>query len=109
MKRCIGQLILSAVILFDLAFVSIALAEMRKVDDKELAGTNARVTKAASPKTIPPTVIFDNKTNNFTQNMSKSGEGFSLNLTANPETWTYNYNAFNPNYWGSISGVKSSR
>jgi len=80
---------------------------MKKVSDKELARTNAPVTKAVGPKVIPAEVNVDDTTPVFSPQTGKSGENFSLNLTAGPETWTYNFGAFNPNYWGSATGVRS--
>ena len=110
MKRCIGHLILCTVLSFSLIFVSTVFAEMKKIDDKELASTNAPVTKGANQKSIPFKISFDNTSMTSFHQAIMAGDGFSLNLTVSPETWTYNLSTFNPNYWGgNVTGVRTSR
>ena len=107
MKRCIALTVLCAFLLFCSIFVSTVFSEMKKVDDKELAKTNAPLTKAVSPKAIKAGVNFDNTTAIFSPQIGKGTENFGLNLTTPPETWTYNFGAFNPNYWGIATGSKT--
>ncbi len=90
-------------------FLSPAFADMKKVDEAELARTNASVTGApvkdwnasavSADGTFDKTVLVSSPPNS---------KGFSLNLPSlGPETWTYNFGAYDPNYVGILTGVKS--
>ncbi len=108
MKRYSGLSILCTAILFGSILVSTAVAEMNRVDDKELARTNAPVTRAAIPITAAFNKTGDNPAMLSSQPMSNTAENFGLNLPANSETWTYNISNINPSIWGgSVTGVRS--
>lgn len=99
-------MILCAVILSGLILVFPVFAEMKKVDDKELARTNAPLAKTASPKAIPANAMFDNTAMISSQPANKATESFNLNLSIGPDTWTYTFSVFNSSYWGGgVSGV----
>jgi hypothetical protein len=112
MKRHKGPSILCAVLLFSAVLVSPAFADMEKVDDAELGRTNASVAGASYKDSNAGAVSadrnFDKTVRVFFPSENKASEGFSLNLPSlGPETWTYNFGANNPNYVGSLTGVKS--
>ena len=112
MKGYNGPSILCAIFLFGAILVSPAFADMEKVDEAELAQTNASVT-GASDKHSNVGAVSTGGTFDKTQwvvypSDSKVSEGFSPNVPSlGPETWTFNFGANNPNYFGSMSGVKS--
>ena len=112
MKGYKGTSILCAILLFGAVLVFPAFAEMEKVNEVELAQTNASVT-GASDKYLNAGAVsafgtFDNTVRIFYPWDSKASEGFSLNVPSlGPDTWTYNFGANNPNYFGSLTGVKS--
>jgi hypothetical protein len=104
--------ILCAILLFGAVLVSPAFAEMEKVDDTDLSQINASVTGASDKDSNAGAVsafgTFDNTVRIFYPWDSKASEGFSLNVPSlGPETWMYNFGANNPNYFGSLAGVKS--
>jgi hypothetical protein len=104
--------ILCAILLFGAVLVSPAFAEMEKVDDTDLSQINASVTGASDKDSNAGSVsafgTFDNTVRIFYPWDSKASEGFSPNVPSlGPETWTYNFGANNPNYFGSLTGVKS--
>jgi len=112
MKGYNGPSILCAIFLFGAILVSPAFAEMEKVDAADLSQINASVTGASDKDSNAGSVsafgTFDNTVRIFYPWDSKASEGFSLNVpSVGPETWTYNFGANNPNYFGSLSGVKS--
>ena len=85
---------------------------MKKVDEADLARTNASVTGASvqdwNAGAVSDDGTFDKTVRVFSPSDSKASEGFSLNLPSpGPETWMYNFGATNPNYIGSLTGVKS--
>ena len=78
----------------------------------ELAQANVSVTGASDKNSNAGAVsafgTFDNTVRIFYPWDSKASEGFSLNVPSlGPDTWTYNFGANNPNYFGSLTGVKS--
>ncbi len=92
-------------------FLSPAFAEMKKVDEAELARTNASVTGASDKDWNAGAVsvdgTFDKTLPVFFPSDSNASEGFSLNVhSSGPETGTYNYGAYNPNYVGILTTVK---
>lgn len=112
MKRHNSPSILCVVLLFGAVLVCPAFADMEKVDEAELARTNVSVIGASDKDwnagAVSADGTFDKTVRVFSPSESKASEGFSLNLPSpGPETWTYNYGAFNPNYYGSITGVIS--
>ena len=112
MKGYNGLSIHCAVLLFGVVLVSPAFAEMGKVDDADLSQINASVTGASDKYSNAGAVsafgTFDNTVRIFYPWDSKASEGFSLNVpSVGPDTWTYNFGANNPNYFGSLTGVKS--
>ena len=112
MKGYNGSSILCAILLFGAILVSPAFAEMGKVDDTDLSQINASVT-GASDKHSNVGAVSTGGTFDKTQwvvypSDSKISEGFSPNVPSlGPETWTFNFGANNPNYIGSMSGVKT--
>jgi hypothetical protein len=112
MKGYNGPSILCAILLFGAVLVFPAFADMEKVDEAELARTNSSVTGASDKDSNAGAVsvggTFDKTVRVFSPSDSKASEGFSLNLPSpGPETWMYNFGATNPNYIGSLTGVKS--
>jgi len=112
MKGYNGPSILCAILLFGAVLVSPAFADMEKVDEAELARTNASVTGASDKDSNAGSVsafgTFDNTVRIFYPWDSKASEGFSVNVPSlGPEAWTYNFGANNPNYFGNLTGVKS--
>ena len=111
MKGLNGSLILYAALLFGAVLVSPSFADMEKVDEVELARTNASVTGASDKDSNAGAVsadgTFDKTVRVFSLSESKASEGFSNLPSPGPETWTYNFGAYTPNYYGSLTGVKS--
>jgi hypothetical protein len=110
MKRHNWPSILCAILLFGAVLVSPAFADMKKVDEAELARMNASLIGASnkdrSDGALPADGTFDKTVWVVSPSDSKTSENFRL-TGPDPEPWTYNYGAVNPNYFGSITGVKS--
>ena len=89
-----------------------AFADMKKVDEAELARANASVTGASNKNwhagAVSAVGTPDKTVLDLYPPDSKASDGFSLNVPNRAqETWTYNLSTFNPNYWGgTITGVK---
>jgi hypothetical protein len=89
-------------------FLSPAFADMKKVDEADLARTNASVTGASvqdwNTGAVSDDGTFDKTVRVFSPSDSKASGGFSLNVPSlGPETGTYNYGAYNPNYVGILT------
>jgi hypothetical protein len=88
-----------------------AFADMEKVDEAELARTNASVTGASDKDWNAGAVsaggTLDKTVLNLYPPDSKDSNRFSLNLPTGQETGTYNYGVFNPNYVGTLNTVKT--
>ena len=89
-----------------------AFAEMKKVDEAELARANVSVTGASDKDWNAGAVsaggTLDKTVLDLYPPDSKDSNSFSLNVhSLGPETGTYNYGALNPNYVGSITWVKT--
>jgi hypothetical protein len=107
MKGCNGPSILCAALLFGAFLIAPAFAEMKKVDDEELAKTKASVT-GASVKDLKEGVAADSIT--FDRNLplfSLPGSTVREDLFKIPytETWTYTFGPDNPTHWGTINGT----
>ena len=113
MKRKYGLAILCAVFLFCAVLVSPAFAQMTKVDEEELALTNASVTGIVSPEEARSAGTIDKAGSvNFTQT-SGSTETVSAGPTLNylpasgPDSMYYHHpwanNGTNQWYWGGGS------
>ena len=96
-----------------LSFVLIAsaFAEMKKVDEAELAGANASVT-GASDKDWNVSAVSAGGTLNKTTILDSSppdskASGFSLLPSLGPETWTYMQGCPTCNGSGLITGSRS--
>lgn len=108
-SRLFPGLIIPVIAVVCFVLLAPAFADMKKVDEAELARTNASVTGApvkdwnasavSADGTFDKTVLVSSPPNS---------KGFSLNLPSlGPETWTYNFGAYDPNYVGILTGVKS--
>jgi hypothetical protein len=96
-----------------LSFVLLApaFADMKKVDEAELAGANASVT-AASDKDLNASAVSAGGTLNKTVLDSfyppdSKASGFSLLPSLGPETWTYMQGCPTCNGSGLITGSRS--
>ena len=91
-------------------FLSPAFADMKKVDEAELAAANASVT-AASDKDWNASAVSDGGTLNKTVLDSSppdsKASGFSLLPSLGPETWTYMQGCPTCNGSGLITGSRS--
>jgi hypothetical protein len=112
MKGYVYPSILCAVFLFGAVFVSPAFAEMKKVDDAEMAKTKASVT-GASVKDWQDNSVLDSKTLDktlpvYTPLERNISEAFGLELPGPPGTWTNTFGDVgvdNPYLWrGTITG-----
>ena len=114
--------IISLLFLIGAILYSPASAEMKKVDEAELARTNAPMSGSASIKnrntdakgnvirveTEPAIIIADKGISPLSMSGQKAMEGGSLNLNiSGQETWQFNFGGFNANYYGGITGVKT--
>lgn len=91
-------------------FLSPAFADMEKVDEAELARANASVTGASNKDWNASAVSAGGTLDKTVLNLyppDSKASGFSLLPSLGPETGTYNYGAFNPNYVGTLNTVKT--
>ncbi len=108
MKGFNGPSVLCAALLFSVFLIAPTFAEMKKVDDAELAKTKASVT-GASVKDVKDGVvtdsrIFDRYLPVFSLPGSTAHEG--LIMIPYTETWTYTFGSDNPTHWGgTINGT----
>lgn len=107
MKRNNGLSILCGALVLGAVFTFPSFAEMKKVNDTELARANASVTGAVRPKTAQAAATFDKTALVFFPETNKVSEGFRLNLQPGPETTHYYHPAYNNGtnqwYWGGGS------
>ena len=113
MKRKYGLAILCAVFLFCAVLVSPAFAQMTKVDEEELALTNASVTGIVNPEEARSAGTIDKAGSvNFTQTSGSTetvSVGPSLNYlpASGPDSMYYHHpwanNGTNQWYWGGGS------
>ena len=108
MKGYNGPLILCAVLLFGAVLVFPAFADMKEVEDAELARTNASVTgtptknlNCVEKNGICQDINQDYATPFSSPLESKVSDDFSLFPSLGPEKWTYNYGAIDPSHFGA--------
>jgi hypothetical protein len=111
--------IICAVLLFGAVLVSPALADMKKVDETELARTNASVTGASIKEPIASvdknTVLQENDPRQngtervFSPAVNKATEGINLNLNiSGQETFNFYFGGSNSTVTGpGVTSVKS--
>ena len=121
MKNRFTLPIFSLVFLIGAVLVSPVSAELKKLDDAELARTNASVTGIAvkdkiagakrgtvRPETEHAILSPDKGTTLLFTSGNKAMEGISLNLNiSGQETWQFNFGSYNTNYYGGITGVRT--
>jgi hypothetical protein len=111
-KKYFRPCFLPVIVVLCFVLIAPAFAEMKKVDEAELARTNASVT-GASDKDRNASPVLDGGTFDKTALVSSLPEGkasgFSLLPSLGPETWTYMQGAGCPNCNGSglITGSRS--
>ena len=116
MKEYNGTLIFCAVLLFCAVIISPAFADMKEVDEAELSKTKASVTgtpvknincvekDGGCQEMKQDYVTFDKGASVSSPLESKVSDGFRFKASPT-ETWTYNFGANNPNYFGSSTTV----
>ena len=107
MKGYNGSSILCAILLCAV-FVSPAFADMDKVNDDELARTNASVT--GTPLKHLNCVEKDGVCEGMKQDYVTSDKGVSFSSPLQSkvtETWTYNYGTIDPNHFGVLNVIPS--
>jgi hypothetical protein len=121
MKKNCGLSIFCAALLSGALFIFPVSAEMKKIDEAELARTNASITGPAVKDrtfsahrganragTEQAIVTSDKATSLSPLSANKAMEGVSLNLNiSGQETWQFNFGSYNTNYYGGISGVRT--
>ena len=121
MKKNCGLSIFCAALLVGAVFILPVSAEMKKIDEAELARTNASMTGpsvkdrtfganrgASRPATELTIVTSDKATSLSTLSGNKAMEGISINLNiSGQETWQFNFGSYNTNYYGGITGVRT--
>lgn len=118
MKEHNGPLIICAVLLFGAILVSPAFADMKKVDESELARANASVTGASvkdpvvgvaqvevNPETLQVSEILNKDAVFSTSSVSKTTDSIGLNITGQP-TFQFYYGG-SGSTTGSITSVKT--
>lgn len=121
MKKNYGLTIFCAALLSGAVFILPVSAEMKKIDEAELARTNASMTgpsvkdrtfgahrSANRPATELAIVTSDKATALSPISVNKAMEGVSINLNiSGQETWQFNFGSYNSNYYGGITGVRT--
>ena len=119
MKEYNGPLILCAALLLGALLIAPAFAEMKKVDDSEMAKTNASVTGASvkdqnvgvekylvNPQLLPDSESF-NKNADSSPTMSASSAATFLDMNINGQTtFTFGFGGSTYSEEGSITSVK---
>ncbi len=123
MKEHNSPSIICALLLLGAVLVSPAFAEMEKVDEAELAQTNASITGASvqnwiagadngaiRPDMVQPTGTMEEKGVAYSPVATKAMEGITLHLDQiGQEVFTFNFSGARSSTYGSITRVETRK